>query len=678
MLTVAAGASLAASSPPELASLFPRRAEIFVDRPGLSRLPLPPEVIAQCRPDLSDLRILDLGGREIPYLVDSGPPPDLALEARTLFEPRLLEALQEVVERESMADLRRETYRLSLPAGEPRAWDLVIESRQERFVRRVEVTVVPDGGDELPVWEGSMFRLLEPRREKLAASLPALRAGSLEVTLEGEETFFVEPSFRFVASRLLPEQELLRIDLAVVSVVSHGGSTVVELERPRGLVPDRLAVETATGSFNRRIEIRDLGAGGEGEVLGSGILYRLEGADIARTELALAAARGDRLQVVIEDGDSPPLNEVGFRAILRRPSVVFSLGLTGSEEAAGYLLYGGGRAHRPRYDLAGLVAAERRRLAGEEARIAAELHDTARLPPARLGPSAANPLWDPAPALAFAMRPGTRLASWPFRYRRSLSVPETSDGLLRLGLDAATLARCRSDLADLRVVDAESRQWPYLIDRSGPPQRVALEVGEAVTAEGRSIYELTPPAVPLRLEEILLDGPAPFFDRPFEIAAVRPGRGDTMRTVTRGRLSRRPDAPGQITLPMGGMRVTALELRVQDGDDPPLEWSMAEARVAQPALLFAAPRGNYTLLFGEADARQPSYELEQVRELVLAVGAADIEAGELIENPQRGAFARFRGEGGWQQVVLWVVLVGAALFLAWLTLKLARQEPEPR
>ena len=42
--------------------------------------------------------------------------------------------------------------------------------------------------------------------------------------------------------------------------------------------------------------------------------------------------------------------------------------------------------------------------------------------------------------------------------------------------------------------------------------------------------------------------------------------------------------------------------------------------------------------------------------------------------PARGAFARFRGEGGWQQVLLWSALVLAALVLAGITLKLARQE----
>ncbi|MFQ5349419.1 MAG: hypothetical protein ACE5EG_03125, partial [Thermoanaerobaculia bacterium] len=487
---------------------------------------------------------------------------------------------------------------------------------------------------------------------------------------------FLEPSFRFVASRLLAEHEQLRVDLAIRKSRSQGGRTVVELERPRGLVPDQLAVGTQTGSFNRRFEVWDQGSGSTGAALGAGTLYRLEGvADVERTELPLAPARGDGLRVVIEDGDSPALESLAFQAVLRRPSLVFSLGPTGSDAAAGYLLYGGARAYRPRYDLAGLLAAGRRQLAGAEARIGAELRDSARLGSARLGPSAANPLWDPAPALAFAMRPGTEIATWRYRHRRLLAVPETSEGLLRLGLDAATLARCRPDLADLRLVDSESRQWPYLLDRSGASQRVSLSVGGPETESGTSTYDLGLPARPLQLEELLLDGPAPFFDRPFELLGTQAVRGKPARTLARGRLTRRPEDPREIALPVAGGRISALELRVQDGDDPPLVWTSAEARVAQPALFFAAPRGDYTLLFGEPDARPPRYELERVRDLVMAVDATGIVAGELAENPGRGAFSRFRGEGGWQQVLLWTALVLAALVLARLTLKLARQDP---
>ncbi|MFQ5349463.1 MAG: hypothetical protein ACE5EG_03350, partial [Thermoanaerobaculia bacterium] len=147
----------ATSTPPDLKSLFPSRAEIYLDHPGLSRLFLPPEILAECQPDLSDLRIVDRGGREVPYLVDGGPPPDAVFEESIVFEPQLLSASQETIERESAPDLLRESYHLSLPEGEPRGWDLVVESRHGRFVRRFEMTAVQEGREAIPVWEGSLF-----------------------------------------------------------------------------------------------------------------------------------------------------------------------------------------------------------------------------------------------------------------------------------------------------------------------------------------------------------------------------------------------------------------------------------------------------------------------------------------------------------------------------------------
>ena len=676
---VAAAAAVAlpaVQSPPELASLFPQRAEIFVDEAGLSRLMLPPEVLAQCQPDLADLRVVDRDGRELPYLVDGGPPPDAVFEELAVFEPRLLSASRETEERESAPDLRRETYELSLPEESLRRWDLVVDSRRPTFVRRFRVTatVAGEGEGEVVIAEGSLFRLLEPRRQKLRATLAATGADRVLVTLEGEGDSFVEPTFRLEASRVLPEREQMRVGLTILRRHSRQGRTVVELDRPRGLVPDQLLVATATGSFNRRFEVWDQGPDGAAGELGETTLYRLEGAaGVEKLEVTLRPARGEGLRVVIDDGDSPPLEDLAFQAALRRPSLVFSLPASAPGEPAGHLLFGGARAFRPRYGLAGLLPAGDRDLGGEAARIGLELRDVSRLALARLGPVEANPGWDPTPALAFAMRPGTEIATGSFGYRRAVPVPRTDEGLLRLRLDARTVARCRSDLADLRLVDSASRQWPYLLDRAGARERVALAVEGPETEDGTSSYSLVLPVGPLRLESLLLDSPAAYFDRSFELLGEPAGRGEPARTIARGRLSRRPDDPGELTIAIGGEPLAALELRVRDGDDPPLDWTTAEARITVPELFFAAPEGDYTLLFGDPEARPPRYELERVRDLVLAVDSTRVEAGDPARLPPPSWLARLRGEGGWQQALFWSALVLAALFLAWLTLRLARQ-----
>ena len=60
----------ASAQPTGLRPLFPSRADIYVESSRLSRLELPAEVLAACRADLSDLRILETDGEQVPYLID--------------------------------------------------------------------------------------------------------------------------------------------------------------------------------------------------------------------------------------------------------------------------------------------------------------------------------------------------------------------------------------------------------------------------------------------------------------------------------------------------------------------------------------------------------------------------------------------------------------------------------
>ena len=64
--------------------------------PGrLVRLDLPAEVLAACRADLSDLRVFDAAGREVPFVIESGVAGALrgaTLEAVTAARAEMLEA----------------------------------------------------------------------------------------------------------------------------------------------------------------------------------------------------------------------------------------------------------------------------------------------------------------------------------------------------------------------------------------------------------------------------------------------------------------------------------------------------------------------------------------------------------------------------------------------------------
>lgn len=734
----------ARSRPPELASLFPSRAPITVEprtrrassEGSLARLLLPPQVLSACRSDLSDLRVLDRDGREVPFVVDAGRAADEAVEVLERVTPEILGAAQSTLPREGAPDLRSESYELPAPPPAPpgEGWELVVETDRPRFVRRIVVTGrgadedteersgqaeeadrtpeqpsgAPDadeggreGGDgdaeDSPetVAEGSIFRLpaapssVERNRERLRLALPDAIPPRLTVTLEGEDASFLEPGFRFERSHRLPGRGRARVPLTPLELRTAGGRTVLELERPRGLVPDVLVLETATPAFSRRVEVWDEGPGSVDAALGSETLYRVPAvASVQDLEVPLLPARGDRLRVVIHDGDSPPLEEPVFRAAVRRPALVFSME-PGGAGPDGELLFGGGRAYRPHYDLAELLPTLPAKddpdgpggpLRNAAARIAEHLIDPSRLAPARLGPIEPNPLHDPSPALAFAHHPGAPVDGGLYRFRRTLRAVPSPEGLARLTLTPEDLAHAQADLADLRIVDPESHQWAYLVEHGGERDLRPLPAERSTEApaageRGRvSRYELALPARPATIDRVVLDSPAAFFDRPYSLRAVPHGaEEDAERVLTRGRLRRRVGDPRPVTLAFPEARIDRLVLEIEDGDDAPLTLSRVEGRFPLPRLFFPVPEGSYALLLGNPGAGTPRYELTRARDVVLAVAAEPAEAGPLAQNPEYRAAARWLTGQGVQRVLLWVALGVAVLVLALLTLRLARK-----
>ena len=416
-LVAAAVSPRALSQPADLRTLFPSQADVFADNSRLSRLELPPDVIAACRPDLSDLRIVDAGGKEVPYLIDSKKAVETEVEVEQRVTPELLEVKRQTIERPTGPPLRRETYELSFPEerSQTGAWDLVFQSRRANFVRRVEVSAVEPNGSKVKLVEnGSVFRLRNPVREKTRLSLPDGTANRLVVTLEGEDGVFLEPAFHLETSRTVLRERAI-VELREISRQELDRKTVVELARPRGLVPDLLQVSTTTRSFNRAVEIRDEGPGGSNSVVGGGIVFRFPAlATVDDLEVRVSAARGDRLRVEIDNGDSPALEDLTFSVVVRRPALLFTLEGRGATEPSGTLFFGGGRAYRPRYDLQRLwsvLPAGWDGTRGDGEKLYAG---------ARLGEVSENPRFDASPILAFAMRPGAEIEARGYTHRREL------------------------------------------------------------------------------------------------------------------------------------------------------------------------------------------------------------------------------------------------------------------
>src|SRR5213080_105439 len=309
-LAVALGTLLAlaahAADPVEvdLRRLFPRQAEVYVPPTGgLSELRLPAEVLAACRPDLYDLRLFDRRGLEIPYVIDAGPEARTRAEVADRVEAQILEARREEIGRADAPALRREAYVVVAPTRttEVGTWDLVMETDRPRFVRRVDVRAEAADGTGVQVLENASVFRLGAQRDKTRLPLPPLSGARLTVTVEGEEDFYLEPRLFFEGAHVLAARAEAAVDLAEVARQDADGRTVLELARPRGLVPDVLRLRTTTGNFDRPVEVWDEGPGVEPVLLGRADVFRVQAlARAEEREVSLRAARGDRAPAIVD------------------------------------------------------------------------------------------------------------------------------------------------------------------------------------------------------------------------------------------------------------------------------------------------------------------------------------------------------------------------------------------
>jgi hypothetical protein len=464
-------------------------------------------------------------------------------------------------------------------------------------------------------------------------------------------------------------------EAALVQLETPAGSpSRYRVDAPAGLPVERITIAADDAAFWRRVHVFEEVPGRAPAVLaGATPIYRvrLDDADLDadQGDVDLTRPAGGALVIEIEDADSPPLSRP--RATLsgqaRRVLVPPGAGpLT--------LYYGNPATRRPVYDLEAL----RSRLAF-----------VADYLPATLGPEAVNPRFTPPAPLAFLAARGAALDGSRWAFARALRL-EGGDDIYTLTLDPGDLARLRGDLADLRVVDAEGRQVPYVIEPRDETARVALEVGPATpraNASKTSAFELRVPdateaasAPPLTALELTFA--EPFFTRlaVFTVADPRAPHGrraiaqETLRALRRDPAT--AAAPQRVEL--GDLRLDRLVVEIADGDNAPLTLSKAQAVVLVPRVTFKATGGTYHLLLGNREAGAPTYDLAALRQDLLAWSATPIDPRALAPLAANTGYARGAGDvvqglakGPW----LWAVLGLSIAALLWLTRTILKSPP---
>ena len=270
-----------------------------------------------------------------------------------------------------------------------------------------------------------------------------------------------------------------------------------------------------------------------------------------------------------------------------------------------------------------------------------------------------------------------------FRLQQTLRfLGEGGPDIYAVTLDPAALGLLRPDLGDVRIVDAQDRQVPYVL--SADADEVRAELVRAAEPRPRlSRYRLTAggaaagPALALPLQAVELLVHDTFYSRPFRLLKDSPEDGSP-RLVLSGILRRQGDDGGLHSLPLSGERRRELILEIDDQDNPPLTIERISAVVRAPRLFFKLmPGDGYRLLLGDPEASPPHYDIESLRQAVLAYAALPTQLGGLEPNRAYRSRAGDYLLHAPPTALLWGSLLLAVAVLLAITIRLLGKTPPP-
>jgi hypothetical protein len=402
-------------------------------------------------------------------------------------------------------------------------------------------------------------------------------------------------------------------------------------------------------------------------LLGSATLRLVRSGDAvaASLRIPIQAPSGAELDLVVDDGDSGPLDLRALSAVLAPLPYLYFVSADGHELRA---TYGGDRRRSfspPRYDLEAL------RDTVDQIAVA-----TAGWEPPRALAAAPS---DSAPPGAAYSAPGAPLDVKRFPFARAIP---TGSGLTAVRLDPAALAH--GFINDVRVVDAGGRQVPYLLEQMDEPTEAALPALVPTSAREnidrryvpdaptRTWYRVALPYANLPGATIRLTTSARVFSRSIAVVTQelpREAQPDAAfsRTVNGSWSHDDPDTPvPPLELALGDrLPSDSLFVLVNDGDNQKLP--LAKATLLLPSYrirFFRQPGAALTLLYGRRDVGAPSYDLALLTPRLL-----DAPAEEVVAAPEAGHAAPASNVA---RTVFWGVLGVAVLVLLLMIARLVR------
>ncbi|MCO4744964.1 MAG: hypothetical protein KC912_09265 [Proteobacteria bacterium] len=600
---------------------FPWQAEVQIDAPVEAiAIPLPPELRSLADPrDGSDLLVVDASGAEVPFALARETPAEevrLRVRASTDIDVWQTEPLDRPID----------GLVVDLP-GSPWATTVTIERQED--------------GEWLPHAEGLVFT--HPLgRDEIVRFAPT--RASLRVRYHHH---FTSRRHRTPHLRGLrdprPYVTPTRLTLDVVDQrVREDGWAVYTVELPHDLPIRSVNLHTDHDLFDRAVHVGSTPLGSWTNPGSGGSRVRripIGDADVDLTEVPLPRGlKSDVMLLHVEAHGERPLEIDQVTVELEGKAILLH------EVTAGALtVYGGAPAATRHVDDLQSARPELQRMAVQTV---------------RPGPVTGNPSYEPVEVRTGVALPGGVLDMDGWTRSRTL----TGEGLVHIDLPVDVLATARADRADLRLVDPEGRQVPYVLRRRSTPRATAPS---HVRTEhgGISRIRVESPHANAPVASVTLHSATPLFERDVRVYRAR---GATLEPL-RSHRWRGEDHPTTLTLLLDTPVGDELVVEIDNGDNPPLPLNGVELGLPDWEMVAVLP-ADTRLLYGQPRAQAPTYDLALVRgDLLHRAQATAIVGPEVKLTPAPTPLA--------QQAALFGGLALMVLALGAMTVQMVGEEP---
>jgi hypothetical protein len=638
--------------------------------PGPNRLVVDVPLLTGARPmrfdaaggfagGMEDVRLFASDGREVPYLLVAPPP-----QAEQWHEVRIVPIMPTRAE---------SGFEFDVGGVEP-IDRLRMTGLRSPFLKRLRL----EGSGDRVHWivladAATVFDLPDERMRRTEVGFAREAVRYVRVTWDDRNSAPLAPPAT-VAVRLRSAAEPAggtAVPVAFARRPSEPRTSRFRIRLPGAGLPVRsLELEVGGERLSRQATVTEPRlVGGElvPRELGTALLRRvvLGGAAATEVQIAMAPPSEPELELVVDDGDNPPLDLRGVWAeVPAFPWLYFE----SSDGAALTARFGAPMLDAPRYDL-------------EAAR---DVVRTMTAPHATWGIRTEAPAPPSDQTSQDVNVIGALVDPDAFGYERAIESGPI--GLTALRLDAAVLAHSRA-LADVRIVDTHGRQIAYVVEHLGEPAVVALPPPIAARtrpdgmAAGDSGYDLVLPHAGLPQARLLLSTTARVFERRVTVWVDRRGGTDAR---SRGRWEpirkaawrhvdpQRPAPPLAIELPP--LEVITLVVGVDDGANGPLPLGNPQLLLPARRLRFVRPAdGPLRLLYGAPSLAAPRYDLALLAPRLLGTAAHEVAAGP---EPGPTDHERATEARAFDERVLWAVLLAAIVALG-LVLARVLRTPAP-